>query len=98
MEELFSKNNFYFFNNNSIIIKSFIFLKSKKPDLVLGFGSYVQVPVILAAKILKINIILHEGNLILGNANKYFWKFAKVRTSAFNIIILLKILRLQVCQ
>ena len=52
----------------------------------LGFGSYVQAPVVLAAKILKINIILHEGNLILGNANKFFWKFAKVRASAFNVI------------
>ena len=68
------------------LLRVLVFLKSKKPDIVLGFGSYVQVPVILAAKILKINIILHEGNLILGKANKYFWKFAKVRTSAFNII------------
>ena len=52
-----------------------IFLKNKKIDLVLGFGSYVQVPVVLAAIMLKINIVLHEGNLILGNANKFFWKF-----------------------
>ena len=41
---------------------------------------------IIAAKILKINIVLHEGNMILGNANKFFWKFAKVRASAFDII------------
>ena len=41
---------------------------------------------VIAAKILKINIVLHEGNLILGNANKFFWKFAKVRASAFDVI------------
>ena len=41
---------------------------------------------VLAAIILKINIVLHEGNLILGNANKFFWKFAKVRATAFDII------------
>lgn len=67
-------------------LKVLFFLKNKKIDLILGFGSYVQVPVILAAKILNINIILHEGNLVLGNANKYFWRFAKVRASAFRII------------
>ena len=66
--------------------KSLIFLINKKADLVLGFGSYVQVPVILAAKILNIKIILHEANLVLGNANKYLWNFAKIRSSAFNII------------
>ena len=72
-----------------ILIASFriiIFLKNKKIDLVLGFGSYVQVPVVLAAIMLKINIVLHEGNLILGNANKFFWKFAKVRATAFDVI------------
>ena len=67
-------------------LKSLIFLLNKKTDLVLGFGSYVQVPVILAAKILHIKIILHEANLVLGNANKYLWNFAKVRAAAFNII------------
>ena len=66
-------------------LKSIIFLKRVKPDLVLGFGSYVQVPVVLAAKILNIKIMLHEANLVLGNANKYLWNLAKVRTSAFNI-------------
>ena len=33
-------------------LKILFFLKNKKIDLILGFGSYVQVPVILAAKIL----------------------------------------------
>ncbi len=68
------------------LLKVIFFLKKNKADLVLGFGSYVQVPVILAAKLLKINIILHEGNLVLGNANKYFWRFAKARATAFNIL------------
>ena len=64
-------------------IKSLIFLLKTKSDLVLGFGSYVQVPVILAAKVLNIKIILHEANLVLGNANKYLWNFAKIRASAY---------------
>ena len=67
------------------LFRTLAFLKNKKADIVLGFGSYVQVPVVLAAKILKIKVILHEGNLILGNADKYFWKFARARATSFNI-------------
>ena len=58
----------------------------KNTDLVLGFGSYVQVPVILAAKVLNVKIILHEANLVLGNANKHLLNFAKVRSAAFSIL------------
>ena len=63
--------------------KSLIFLLKIKSDIVMGFGSYVQVPVILAAKVLNIKIILHEANLVLGNANKYLWSFARVRACAY---------------
>ena len=42
-------------------------------------------PVIIAAKILKINIILHEANAILGIANRIFWNFVKTRLSFYNI-------------
>ncbi|MEC8100031.1 MAG: undecaprenyldiphospho-muramoylpentapeptide beta-N-acetylglucosaminyltransferase, partial [Pseudomonadota bacterium] len=66
-------------------IRSLIFLKIKKADLVIGFGSYVQVPVIIAAKILKIKIVLHEANLVLGKANRNLWHLAKIRISAFNV-------------
>ena len=31
------------------------------------------------------NIILHEGNAVMGKANRLFWKYIKVRTSAFNL-------------
>ena len=49
----------------------------------MGFGSYVQVPFVLAALVLKKNVILHEGNAVMGKANRLFWKYIKVRTSAF---------------
>ena len=35
---------------------------------------------------MNIKIILHEANLVLGNANRYLWRFAKIRSSAFKII------------
>ncbi len=42
-----------------------------QPDLVIGFGSYYAVPIILAAKIKGIPILLHEANSIPGQANRW---------------------------
>ena len=66
-------------------IKSFIFLKRKKISIVIGFGSYVQVPFVLAALLLNKKILLHEGNAVIGRANRIFWKYINIRTSAFNL-------------
>lgn len=46
-------------------------LKKYHPDVVVGFGSYYTIPILLAAKWLKIPIILHEANSIPGKANKW---------------------------
>ena len=66
-------------------IKAVFFIKKNKIKIIVGFGSYVQVPFVLAALVLKKNVILHEGNAVMGKANKLFWKYIKVRTSAFNL-------------
>ena len=62
-----------------------LFIKKNKIKIIIGFGSYVQVPFVLAALIMKKNVILHEGNAVIGRANKIFWKYIKVRTSAYNL-------------
>lgn len=46
-----------------------------KPDIVLAFGGYVTIPVILAARKLNIKCALHEQNVIPGKANKFLSKF-----------------------
>lgn len=51
--------------------QSIAILKRYRPDVVVGFGSYFTVPILLAAKWLKIPIILHEANSIPGKANKW---------------------------
>ncbi len=66
-------------------LKSFLILRKNKINLVIGFGSYVQVPVLIAAKILKIEIILHEANAVIGKANKIFWNLVKYRTSTYKL-------------
>lgn len=51
-------------------------LKSRKVDCVIGFGAYVSLPVYMAAKKLKIPVVIHEGNKKAGLANYLGSKFA----------------------
>ena len=53
-------------------IKSFMFLKKKKINLIICTGGYMSLPLILAGKLLKVKIFLFEPNLVLGRANKFF--------------------------
>lgn len=59
------------------IFQSVKILKKEKPAVVIGFGSYYTVPILVAAKLLKIPILLHEANSIPGKANKWFAPYAK---------------------
>jgi UDP-N-acetylglucosamine--N-acetylmuramyl-(pentapeptide) pyrophosphoryl-undecaprenol N-acetylglucosamine transferase len=45
-------------------------LNTYKPDIVVSFGGYVSVPVVVAASLLRIPIIIHEQTLQIGLANK----------------------------
>jgi UDP-N-acetylglucosamine--N-acetylmuramyl-(pentapeptide) pyrophosphoryl-undecaprenol N-acetylglucosamine transferase len=58
-------------------IQSYKILSKIKPDVVLGFGGYLFLPVALAAKILRIPIVIHEQTLDAGFTNKLVSKFAK---------------------
>jgi len=63
---------------NVNVLKSFITaikkakkeIKNFKPDIVLGVGGYVTLPVIYAASSLKIKTFIHEQNSIPGLSNK----------------------------
>ncbi|MBF1360890.1 MAG: undecaprenyldiphospho-muramoylpentapeptide beta-N-acetylglucosaminyltransferase [Mogibacterium diversum] len=52
-------------------------MKQFKPDLVVSTGSFVSVPVVLAAKALKIPVYIHEQNAYPGVANKLLSKYAR---------------------
>ncbi|MCK0473051.1 undecaprenyldiphospho-muramoylpentapeptide beta-N-acetylglucosaminyltransferase [Halalkalibacter sp. APA_J-10(15)] len=51
-------------------------LKKIKPDLVFSKGGFVTVPVIVAAKTLKIPVFIHESDITPGLANKISKRFA----------------------
>jgi UDP-N-acetylglucosamine--N-acetylmuramyl-(pentapeptide) pyrophosphoryl-undecaprenol N-acetylglucosamine transferase len=56
--------------------QSLAILRNYQPDVVVGFGSYYTVPILLAARWLKIPIVLHEANSIPGRANKWLASLA----------------------
>lgn len=45
-------------------------LKQRKPDVVLGMGGFVAAPGGLMAKMLKIPLIIHEQNRVVGTTNR----------------------------
>ena len=74
--------NIFLLPLNLIIIlfltfKSFFLLKKKNIDYLFSTGGYMSLPLILAAKILNLNIYLLEPNLVLGRANRMFLKSCK---------------------
>lgn len=60
------------------ITRSISILKKERPDIVVTFGGYVAVPIVLAAKSLHIPVILHEQTLQIGVANKIAAKFSDI--------------------
>lgn len=58
-------------------------MKQKRPALVTGFGGYPAYPALSAANRLKIPIIIHEQNAVLGRVNRRFAKIADVVASGF---------------
>jgi len=75
-------NNVFLFPINLFLIlylaiKSYFFLRSEKIDKLISTGGYMSLPIILAAKLLKLDIYLFEPNLVLGRANKFFLKSCK---------------------
>lgn len=58
-----------------IIQSSYIIFKYR-PSLILSFGGYLAVPVVLVGKILGTKVITHEQTLVTGLANRIISKFA----------------------
>ena len=54
--------------------RSIEIMKEFKPDVVVGVGGYVTLPVIMAAKKLNIKTVIHEQNSIPGKTNKFLCK------------------------
>ncbi len=51
-------------------VRSVVWLRRIRPAAVVGFGAYVTVPVVMAARVLRIAVVVHEQNGVPGLANR----------------------------
>ncbi|HML51041.1 MAG TPA: undecaprenyldiphospho-muramoylpentapeptide beta-N-acetylglucosaminyltransferase [Propionicimonas sp.] len=58
-------------------------LREHRAQVVAGFGGYVSLPVYLAARAEKIPLVIHEGNVVAGLANKVGARFADAVVTSF---------------
>ena len=59
------------------VIQAIFVVFSIYPDVVFSKGGYVAFPVVFAAKVLGIPIIIHESDSVPGRVNKWSGKFAR---------------------
>ena len=60
--------------------------KRMKPRAVIGFGGYPTVPPVLAASWLGVPALLHEGNAVIGRANRYLADRVDVIAKGFEVL------------
>lgn len=79
LRRYFSFENFIdFFRLPIGFVQSYFALLGFKPNVVFSKGGYVGIPVVFAAKALKIPVVLHESDVLPGLANKFASKKADV--------------------
>ncbi len=66
------------------LFEAILIIKSFKPDLVIGMGSYSAGPVVLGAWLLRIKIVLHEQNILPGITNRMLACFADMIFLSFD--------------
>jgi UDP-N-acetylglucosamine--N-acetylmuramyl-(pentapeptide) pyrophosphoryl-undecaprenol N-acetylglucosamine transferase len=64
------------------VVSALTLLGLTRPAAVVGFGGYPALPLLLAARIRKIPIVVHEQNAVLGRVNRLVARFAaRIATS-----------------
>lgn len=77
MRRYFSLLNFFdFFKTGWGIVRSVLRIFFLYPDVVFGKGGYAAFPTLLAAKLFKIPVIIHESDAEPGRVNKWAGTFA----------------------
>ncbi len=63
--------------------KALILIWKLKPKLVIAFGGYLALPIIVMAKFARVKTVIHEQTTVLGLANKLSAKYADVILLSF---------------
>ena len=78
MRNYFSILNFFdYFKTAWGVLRSVLRVFFLYPDVVFGKGGYASFPTLLAAKLFKIPVIIHESDATPGRVNKWAGAFAK---------------------
>lgn len=64
-------------------VQSYRLLRRIRPKVVVGFGGYASVPVVMAAALLSVPIVVHEQNAVMGRANRLLAPRADVIATSF---------------
>jgi UDP-N-acetylglucosamine--N-acetylmuramyl-(pentapeptide) pyrophosphoryl-undecaprenol N-acetylglucosamine transferase len=71
------KNLFSYFQIGMGILKAVWVLFSIYPDVVFAKGGYASLPVLVAARVLRIPVVIHESDSIPGRVNRWAGSFAR---------------------
>ena len=78
LRRYFSILNFFdLFKTGWGILVSLVQVYRLYPDVIFGKGGYASFPVLVAARILRIPVVIHESDTIPGRVNLWAGKFAK---------------------
>ncbi|BBA84766.1 undecaprenyldiphospho-muramoylpentapeptide beta-N-acetylglucosaminyltransferase [endosymbiont of Pachyrhynchus infernalis] len=83
-KSFFDKIKFYYSLLKSIY-ESCKIISYRKPDIIIGMGGYISIPVCIAGWIKNIPIIIHEQNCKIGLSNKILYFISKKFLSGFNL-------------
>ena len=59
------------------VYQSLINILFFRPQISIGFGGYITVPILIISHIFRINVFIHEGNSVVGRANKLLYIICK---------------------
>ena len=71
-------NFFDLFKTGWGILTSLILVYRLYPDVIFGKGGYASFPVLVAARLLGIPVVIHESDTVPGRVNLWAGKFAKI--------------------
>jgi UDP-N-acetylglucosamine--N-acetylmuramyl-(pentapeptide) pyrophosphoryl-undecaprenol N-acetylglucosamine transferase len=64
-------------------LKAIPAIRRLKPAVVVGFGGYPTVPPVVAASLLRVPVVIHEANGVMGRANRLLARWASVIATGF---------------
>ncbi len=84
LRRYFSIKNFSdIFRIISAFFKSFPLIRRERPDIIISVGSFASVPLVYAACLLRVPVLIHQQDVRPGLANRLMAPVAKIITAVF---------------